>query len=105
MTTNTESLARSFADHLRDYLDTKELDAAIRLNEVDPDAASGKVCHTHDFCDANMAMFDAFKATVGRALFMSWDVEAGRCTQADCDADLTLCNEAWTMAKANRFYP
>lgn len=100
----TESLARSFADHLRDHLDTKEFNEAIRLNEADPDSASGKVCHSHDFCDANMVMFDAFKEAIGRSMYMPWDVEAGRCKEADLQIDLDLCNEAWTIAKVNRFY-
>ena len=48
-------------------------------------------CASHDFCDANMPMMDAFEGTTGRPLL-------GENGMADADCDLV--NAAWDMAKA-----
>jgi hypothetical protein len=73
---------------LKSWLTDAELIEVNRrnaLNEYDG------CCATHDFCDSNEAMNEAFKIVVGRDI--------------DCDSgsDCTLCNDAWDLAKARKF--
>ncbi len=51
----------------------------------------GAVCATHDFCDANMLMAEAFAATIGRPLLPDDGPMA--------EADAALWNAAWSIAK------
>jgi hypothetical protein len=52
-----ETLASDFCQELRASLtDAQVVEAALR-NAAEPNP---QVCHTHDFCDANMAMQAAF---------------------------------------------
>jgi hypothetical protein len=61
MSTTTPSIEAALADTfvvvLREWLSPGELREVRVLNAQE--AHSG-VCHTHDFCDANMAMYEAF---------------------------------------------
>jgi hypothetical protein len=76
-------LAERFVAVLRDWLtQTEWLDMCIR-NEAEHNA---HVCHTHDYCDANMAMDAAFREVARRA------------PDIDDDADVTLWNKAWEIA-------
>lgn len=49
------------------------------------------ICHTHDFCDANVVMAEAFQAVTGR----EFDIENHE--------DSALWHEAWDEAKAGGF--
>ena len=60
-------------------------------------------CASHDFCDANIVMADAFEQHAGRPVWLPCDAEEGTCTEAECDADLALWNDAWGIAKASGF--
>jgi hypothetical protein len=60
------------------------------------------ICHSHDFCDANMAMDEAFTKVLGRQYVFFNDEEPETEKQNEIDAD--LINAAWSMAKANKFY-
>lgn len=48
-------------------------------------------CATHDFCDANEIMADAFKDTFGCEIDLNEDL------------DLRIWNGAWTIAKSRGF--
>lgn len=54
-----EQLADKFAAVLREWLEPHEFERMKRLNRAEP-RTPHKVCHSHDFCDANMAMHEAF---------------------------------------------
>jgi len=56
-----------------------------RLNAVESNPA---ICHSHDFCDANMSMLEAFQYVMDRTARLS--------DQADID----MINAAWEHAKA-----
>lgn len=77
---------------------------------------SGYICHSHDFCDANMAMYEAFehlglKTNIdceGWEEWSEWDSTSssvrGELTVspenvAKIQAATALWNEAWDMAK------
>ena len=53
--------------------------------------ADSGICHSHDVTDANEVMADAFRAVMGREI----DLQS--------DADGTLWNVAWDMAKRAEF--
>lgn len=53
------ALARSFARALRHEVGRKSYHEIVRLNAAETDPS---ICHSHDFCDANMAMLSAWNA-------------------------------------------
>ena len=93
MTTPATILAAAFCSVLAATLDDAQM-RAVRAGRADPD----------DFCDANMAMDAAFQQCFGRESWRPshWE-EEGTCTEAECDADLALWNDAWGIAKASGF--
>lgn len=95
-------LAMAFASKLREWLSPEVMSEVVARNAASTDPL---VCASHDFCDANMAMAAAFEATHGRETFLPCDVESGVCTEEQCNADLTLSNSAWSLAKAAGFDP
>jgi hypothetical protein len=66
--------------------------SAQQCTEVDARNAaeeSENVCHSHDFCDANMVMDAAWLSLFGRSM----------CDHADQEAATALWNAAWDRAK------
>ena len=84
--------ARTFAARLLAEIGPANLQEVIRRNAL---PAYRGCCASHDFCDANMPMMDAFEGTTGRPLL-------GEVGMADGDCD--LFNSSWEMAKANAFF-
>lgn len=82
-------LSDAFAAVLRKWLAAAEFAEVRRLNSADPAHADNSVCHSHDYCDANMAMVEAFRAIHGRELFGDDGM-----AYADCDT----VNRAWACA-------
>jgi hypothetical protein len=88
--TNMRAIAHAFALHIE--TDCADDLAAIRdRNANDPSYAG--CCASHDFCDANMPMAEAFAAVMGRPFVTDTGI---------ADADLTLVNAAWDIARAER---
>jgi hypothetical protein len=50
----------NFLDTLQAHMSLDDLATALERNAVEPDRG---VCHTHDFCDANMACAEALEIT------------------------------------------
>ena len=85
-------LAEAFRDGIREFLtpdELREVDAANRER-------NDETCATHDFCDANEVMLEAFEVAFGREMRLGEDVEGS-------DVDLDLANAAWMLAKRNGF--
>lgn len=57
--------------------------------------AGDLVCHSHDYCDANMPMASAFEAVMGRPILPEGD--DAEMAEADC----VIWNAAWDYAKRN----
>lgn len=53
------------------------------------------VCHSHDFCDANLVMDAAFKAVTGASIGEREEAGNGGMT----DAEIELWSDAWHIAK------
>lgn len=84
------AIAFRFRGVLREWLTPQELAEADTRNRAETDPG---ICHSHDHCDANMAMADAFEAVMGRGLFPE---DGSGMSEADC----ILWNAAWDIAKA-----
>lgn len=96
-----EQLAREFSRQLRDSLLEHEMSQVISLNDSEEDK---DCCHSHDFCDANMVMDEAFNTVFNRSCIFPSDVEKNPQLADQEIADLDLWNKAWSMAKENKFY-
>lgn len=83
-----ESLARKFSAIMRDWLTPQQMAEVIRLNKTE---AYLGACATHNYCDSNMAMAEAFESVIGREPDVSSD--------SDCD----MWNHAWDIAQENEF--
>lgn len=83
-------LAREFSARVRDEL-ANELPEILARNRALRAEGGRSSCATHDFCDANMLMADAFLAVTGR--------------EPDCesDADAALWSDAWDLAARYEF--
>jgi len=91
MIVSPEVLAAAFARHLRGDLNEETMAEVARRNREEPEYR-GNICASHDFCDANMPMADAFESLFGRE------------PELNSDADLNIWAEAWKMAKAKGFW-
>lgn len=82
-------LARAFAGILMGYVGRSGI-ATINAENAKPENAGG--CSSHDICDANVPMIEAFEETFHRL------PDSG--SQDDAD----MLNEAWTMAREAKFF-
>jgi hypothetical protein len=89
--TTARILAREFCRLIRAELTPAELAHVLDLNRNEDDA---NVCHTHDACDANMVMLDAWQNTFGT-----------RPVALDATEEAAVWDEAWRLAKAAEFDP
>ena len=64
------------------------MDDVIAENRAQPE-----YCSSHDYCDANMIMAEAFENTYGRFPIIE-----------PMGGDMDLMNEAWDKAKQSDFY-
>jgi hypothetical protein len=91
--TQAAAIAAKFAEGLRHALTADEWAEMRRRNAAQTNPA---ICHSHDFCDANLVMDAAFKAVTGNSI--GEREEAGNGGMSD--AELELWSDAWTIAKA-----
>lgn len=83
-----ETLAREFAAILKTWLTPEEQLQVIERNKTEE---WENVCHSHDFCDSNMAMAEALEK-----LGVELDIQS--------DTQNALWNSAWGIAKNNGFW-
>lgn len=86
-----EALAEAFTRHLTEEIGEDKLRFAARENARRGDDGT---CASHDECDANMPMLDAFKETFGREPAFLGDAGS-----PEADVDTALINDAWDKAK------
>lgn len=85
----TSLLSFEFAHLLEQHLGPIKFIEVLELNIADRDH---RVCHSHDFCDANEVMDEAFLNVLG-ARASDTSIEEG-CMN---DEDLNLWNDAWAI--------
>lgn len=84
-----ETLAREFSEALKAYLTEAQMQAVVERNRAE--TAPG-ACHSHDFCDANMFLYDVF-------------LRHGMDPAAEGGMDLygSLWDQTWNLAKGQDF--
>ena len=92
MTPTPQTLAEEFAARLFVRIGEANLREVIARN-----AACGKGCASHDFCDANMVMLAALQA-------LAPELEGELDEILHRDDLLALWEEAWAVAKASAFH-
>lgn len=83
-------LAREFGSRIQEALSRAQFRAAVDANKAD--GYESPICHTHDYCDSNVCMLQAFESTFGRE------------PDSASEADAATINEAWQIAKAADFF-
>jgi hypothetical protein len=89
MKPTAETLALEFSQGLHAYLTPEKMSEVVERNKNEADP---HICHSHDFCDANVFLYDVFKK-----YGMDPAAKGGMKKWAD------LWNSAWNVAKANNF--
>lgn len=93
---SADELARKFAASMLEDLGAEVLADCIALNKT-PEYAD--CCATHDCCDSNMVMNDAFESFGIDPLEHGYTEEGGMSQEV-----VDLWNAAWELAKTNNFY-
>ena len=88
---NANQISVIFSNLVKKTLTFHELRLVIKLNKREINTG---ICHTHDHCDANELMMNAFD--------MAGIVKADE--QISDEKFIPLWNEAWDIAKKNEFY-
>ena len=94
-------IAREFSKLMLEEIGIDNLDLAVMQNTADMAVGNDLTCATHDYCDANMVMDEAFHKVLGRGMYLIKESATEEQKQADTD----LWNAAWTLAKHNQFNP
>lgn len=101
----TEAIARRFGAIICEWLGSEKLRQAIEANANESDPL---VCHTHSYCDANMAMLEAFEGSPWSDSSVSADdVERllnGGSPSVVMERHHVVWGWCWDMARANEFY-
>lgn len=90
-----DRLAVDFTRTLKRWLPLRDLREVRRRNKAETEA---NICHSHDFCDANMAMHEAFIRVFKRNPLDDRGDEGGM-----SEADTAIWNAAWDLAKRREF--
>lgn len=93
-------LAVAFSIILNKWLTIEQLKEVNRKNSYEYDSHT---CASHDFCDANMAMDEAFLTVMGRDYVFHDDEKPE--TEAQNTEDTELMNIAWELARKLKFEP
>lgn len=89
-----------FAELLRDEIGVIDMARVRRRNASPSYQGEGAPCASHDFCDANMVMLEAFEKVMDHEpRFLNGTDEAGDYSP-EGQADLDVMNAAWAYAKA-----
>lgn len=88
-----EKLAKKFAELLLKEIGPEDFKKVVELNKDEKDE---NICHSHDFCDANMIMDAAFKAN---------GVDMSKYHGSLFNPDFVdTWNASWDLAKANDMF-
>lgn len=92
-------IAIEFANVLKEWLTPEQITEVIKVNSIPENKTC---CATHDFCDSNMAMDEAFTKVMGRE-FVFYNDELPE-SEKQNGIDTNAFNTAWDIAKGNNFY-
>lgn len=94
-------LAMSFSRTLKKWLSLEEMQQLVKLTKKETDKS---ICHSHNFCDANMAMFEAFNVELGEDVILPSEVKENPLLEEKRNLQNKLWKAAWDMAKQTLFY-
>ncbi|WP_127128008.1 hypothetical protein [Pseudoflavitalea rhizosphaerae] len=83
-------IACAFSKILKEWLTYEQLSFINKRN--DSEGFNSSFCASHQFCDANMAMNEAFRRVLQRD------------ANVNCCKDTSIWNEAWDIAKKEHFF-
>lgn len=92
------NVAKEFSRVLYQWLGIEKMNAVVESN----DKQEG--CATHEHCDSNMAMNEAFVRILDRTFTFASD-NTGDERDKQNTRDTNLFNAAWSLAIENKFYP
>lgn len=98
MNTQAKSISNKFNEIINREFTSIQLADVIAKNNTSEYAGC---CATHDYCDANMLMDEAFQEIMQREFIFFNDEQLE--TQQQNQDDTDLLNEAWYISKANNF--
>jgi hypothetical protein len=81
--------ALEFSQELRDCLSPEQMAEVVECNRIETIRG---VCHSHDFCDANMVLY---------AVFMRHDVDP--VSEDGMERHGALWHQAWNLAESRAF--
>lgn len=87
-------LAIQFSKVLRRWLSSVQMKVVTETNK----ARNDNTCATHDYCDSNMAMDEAWNTLFPREMFADGDENPDQ-HAADCEQ----VNRSWDIAKSDEF--
>ena len=90
MTPTVETLAGEFSQSLHSLLTAEQMSEVLARNRAETHPG---ICHTHDFCDANMVMHE---------VFLSYGIDCA--DQGSMDKWGQVWDAAWSLAKARAFH-
>jgi hypothetical protein len=90
MSVTIDSLAREFSQSLKSALSSEEMKELVQKNHAE---TTQGICHSHDYCDANMVLHEVF-------MKHGMDIadEGGRERWGE------MWDAAWSLAKSNEFW-
>jgi hypothetical protein len=93
-----QQLAKEFSRVLRRWLKPAQMESVIHRNRGEAAACRREkrafnICASHDFCDANMAMAEAYQNLTNREM------------DTQSDEVVALWNASWDIAKLSEFAP
>ena len=89
-----ESIAKKFAELLKKEIGDENLAETVALNAKEK---SSGICHSHDFCDANMVMAEAFTA-------VGIDLDKDYPDMTQNETITGIWGDAWDLAIKNKFW-
>lgn len=96
---NIDRIATAFAGVLREWLTPAQFEKMRVDNRRYAQQGNSSVCASQNFCDANMAMDEAFRKLFERGPHLPCDAEEGKCSEADVEHEVDIWNAAWDLAK------
>ena len=96
-----KKIAKEFAKRLYKYNGNKKMAIVNKKNKTSEYELTGS-CASHDFCDANVVMLDAFEKVLNRKIV--WFNDEIPATEKQNEIDTNTMNIAWSMAKDADFY-
>lgn len=93
-------VAHKFKEIICKYISTADVKEIDRLNAAE--VIGSGVCHTHDFCDANLIMEEAL-TSLGVKVFAQAENSHDPDDQVMSDEAISLWDAAWDIAKAEGF--